>query len=172
MVLTLVRASLFSNIPRLYVQFSLVYILFSIFGTAHALCFAPAPCAGDPFSLPHVWLDFFVYTYKFTFDYCIITTQMSFLYALWCHPFRWFLTTSDDFRRLPNTSDDTRRLPTMTRTSLSDISDFQFNGTSLTLGKPSPPIRGLERQSNSFASQCVLYRPPMLLQPLKCGWSV
>ena len=142
MVLTLVQASLFSNIPRLSVRFSLVYILFSMFGTAHALCFAPAPCAGDPFSLPHVWLDFFVYTYKFTFDYCIITTQMSFLYALWCHLFRWFPTLAEYLRWYPTPSDDDPSLV---------LRYFRFP-----FDYPSPPIRRLLEQ---WWPKC----PPMLL---------
>ena len=63
-------------------------------------------------TVPHVWVDFFVYTYKFTFDWCIITTQMSFLYAPTTSACRTSPTTSDHFRRLP-TSELLRRLPTI-----------------------------------------------------------
>ena len=77
--------SLFRNV--------LLITFFFKFMTAHAFWFAHAPCARPPFSLPHVWLDRPVYTYKFTFYYNILTTHVSFLYA------------SDDFR-LPTTSDD------------------------------------------------------------------
>ena len=118
--------------------------------TVHAFCLAHAHCAGDTYSVPHVCLDRTDYTYKFAFYYNIITSHVSLLLTSWHHPSLAY------FRPLPKASDDTRA-------SFSHISDFQFNGTSLTFGKPSPPIRRLERQSNSFASQCVLYRPPMLL---------
>ena len=103
-----------------------------MFGTAHALCFAPAPCAGDPFSLPHVWLKFFVYTYKFTFDYRIITTQMSFLYALWCHLFRRFPTLAEYLRWYPTPSDHDPSLV---------LRYFRFP-----FDYPSPPIRRLLEQ--------------------------
>ena len=118
--------------------------------TAHAFCLAHAHYAGDTYSVPHVWVDRTDYTYKFAFYYNIITSHVSLLLTSWRHPSLAY------FRPLPKASDDTRA-------SFSHISDFQFNGTSLTFGKPSPPIRRLERQYNSFASQCVLYRRPMLL---------
>ena len=82
-------------------------------------------------TVPHVWVDFFVYTYKFTFDWCIITTQMSFLYAPTTSACRTSPTTSDHFRRLP-TSELLRRLPT-----ISD--DFRFPNHC----SPTEPIRGL-----------------------------
>ena len=82
-------------------------------------------------TVPHVWVDFFVYTYKFTFDWCIITTQMSFLYAPTTSACRTSPTTSDHFRRLP-TSELLRGLPT-----ISD--DFRFPNHC----SPTEPIRGL-----------------------------
>ena len=82
-------------------------------------------------TVPHVWVDFFVYTYKFTFDWCIITTQMSFLYAPTTSACRTSPTTSDHFRRL-QTSELLRRLPT-----ISD--DFRFPNHC----SPTEPIRGL-----------------------------
>ena len=103
------------------------------FVTAHAFCLELAHCAGDTYSVPHVWLDRTDYTYKFAFYYNIITSHVSLLLTSWHHPSLAY------FRPLPKASDDTRA-------SFSDISDFQFNGTSLTFGKPSPPIRRLERQ--------------------------
>ena len=65
---------------------------------------------GTLFPLPHVWLDFFVYTYKFTFYYRIITTRVSFLYVPTTSDCRcsamtfncwWSPTTPDDIRWHP-----------------------------------------------------------------------
>ena len=98
-------------------------------------CVLPWACAlrRDTYSVPHVWLDRTDYTYKFAFYYNIITSHVSLLLTSWHHPSLAY------FRPLPKASDDTRAL-------FSDISDFQFNGTSLTFGKRSPPIRRLKRQ--------------------------
>ena len=76
---------------------SLFYLLtrfFFQFLTAHAFCLAPAHCAGDTYSVPHLCVDRTDYTSKFTFYYNIIITHVSFL-----------PTTSDHLRWLP-TSDD------------------------------------------------------------------
>ena len=74
---------------------------FSIFGTAHAFWFAPAPYAGGPF-LSHI--------YKFTLYYRTITTQMSFRYAPTTSDCRTSPTTSD-CRTSPTNSDHFRWLP-------------------------------------------------------------
>ena len=125
MLLTLVRASLFSKSQGCKFD-SPFFTSFFYFGTAHALCFAPVQ--GTLFPLPHVWLDFFVYTYKFTFDHCIITTQMSFLYAPTtsdCRPLPMMSSLSDPFRLHPNLVLRYFRFP------------FDY---------PSPPIRRLLEQ--------------------------
>ena len=102
------------------------------------------PAQGTLFPLPHVWLDFFVYTYKFTFDYCIIKTQMSFLYAPTtsdCRPLPMMSSLSDPFRLHPSLVLRYFRFP------------FDY---------PSPPIRRLLEQWGPN-------RLPMLLWSISPG---
>ena len=76
------------------------------------------PAQGTLFPLPHVWLDLFVYTYKFTFYYRIITT-LSFLYAP---------TTFDSW--LPMISDDSWWCPTTSRALVSKQTWLTFGNQS------------------------------------------
>ena len=93
---------------NLIFRFCLVFLLFFVMRMRCALRLRPAQ--GSLFPLPHVLVDFCVYTYKFTFYYHIITTHVSFLYAAttsdcWCSPTtfncRWSPTTPDDIRWFP-----------------------------------------------------------------------
>ena len=98
--------SLYKNVvlasANLIFPFCLVFLLVFLM---HMRC-ALRPAQGTLFPLPHVWLDFFVYTYKFTFYYRIITTHVSFLYApttsdCQCSPTTfncWSPKTPDDIR--------------------------------------------------------------------------
>ena len=77
-VLTLVRAPLFSLTSQGCKFESIFYLLtrfFFQFLTARAFCFAPAHCAGDTHSVPHLCLDRTDCTYKFVSYYSIITSK-------------------------------------------------------------------------------------------------